>query len=113
MTAIRSGTVGPLEREHEPDLLTSIGKAVGAGMSLRLFEAVPELAPSHSLDVDSDDNVALRAWWALVMFTQWNSASRSVPVLVDQDTAVVLPGLRYITGDLVYDLARKPSAASF
>jgi hypothetical protein len=112
MAAIRSGTVGPLEREHKPYFSVIIGTAVGAGVSLRLFEMVPDPAPSHGLDVDSDDNVALRAWWALVMFTQWNSVSRSVPVLVDQDTAVVSPGLRYITGDPVYDLARKSSAAS-
>lgn len=112
MAAIRSGTLGPLEREHEPDLSAIIGKAVGAGVSLRLFEMVPDPAPSHGLDLDSDDNVALRAWWALVMFTQWNSISRSVPVLVDQDTAVILPGLRYITGDPVHHLARKSSAAS-
>lgn len=111
MAAIRSGTLGPLEREHEPDLAAIVGKAVGAGVSLRLFEMVPDPAPSQGLDVDSDDNVALRAWWTLVVFTQWNSISRSVPVLIDQDTAVILPGLRYITGDPVYHLARKSSAS--
>ena len=59
MIAIRAGTLGPVERKHEPDVSTITGQAVGAGVALRLWEAVPDPAPSHGLDVDSDDNVEI------------------------------------------------------
>ncbi|KAK0641069.1 hypothetical protein B0T16DRAFT_430990 [Cercophora newfieldiana] len=81
-----------------------IGKAAGIGLSQKLHLASPDPVPSLEFDPDSDHNVALRAWWALVSFDRWHAIATGVPVSISNDTAVVLPGLRYIVGDGAYQL---------
>ncbi|KAK0617090.1 hypothetical protein B0T14DRAFT_433968 [Immersiella caudata] len=83
-----------------------ITKAAGIGYSHRIYRAQPDPIPGPEFDPDSDHNVALRAWWTLVMFDRWNSIATGVPMYINNDTAILLPGLGPIVGDGVWQLLR-------
>jgi hypothetical protein len=90
-----------------PSKAEILGRAVGLGYSMRLYLREVESAASPELDPNSDDNVALRAWWVLVMLDRWNAVGTATPTLINNDSVVVLPGLRHIVGDVVFALIRK------
>jgi len=104
MMALDQEYRGRLRSSPGPALL---GKAAGLGYSLRLHLATPDSVPSPELDPDSDHNVALRAWWTLVAFDRWNAIGTGVPTIISNETAVILPGLKHIVGEGVYQLIRK------
>lgn len=84
-----------------------ISKARGIGVSQKLHLASPDPILSPEFDPDSDHSVALRAWWVLVAFDRWHAIATGVPTAIGNDTAVLLPGLKLIVGDGVYQLLRK------
>lgn len=84
-----------------------LGKAVGLGYAMRLHLREVEPLDSPELDPNSDDNVALRAWWVLVMLDRWNAVGTATPLLVGEHNVVILPGLSHIVGDVVLALIRK------
>lgn len=81
-----------------------IGKAAGVAYLLKLHQTQPEAEPGPNFDPDSDDNVALRAWWTLVAFDRWNAIGAGLPPLIHDSVTTILPGLRYIVGDAGYEL---------
>lgn len=90
-----------------PSKAEIIGRAVGLGYSMRLHLSEVDPDANPELDPNSDDNVALRAWWVLVMLDRWNAVGTAMPTLINNDSVVVLPGLKHIVGDVVYALIRK------
>ena len=87
--------------------LMILGKAAGLGYAMRLHLAAPDPIPGPELDPDSDANVMLRAWWMLVVLDRWNAIGTGSPAVINNDMLMILPGLRYIMGDVVYQLISK------
>ncbi|KAK4100492.1 hypothetical protein N658DRAFT_472962 [Parathielavia hyrcaniae] len=87
----------------KPEIL---GRAVGHGYSMRIQHRVidPDLSPE--LDPNSDDNVALRAWWVLAMLDRWNAVGTATPTLISNDNIVIQPGLKHVVGEVVFTLIR-------
>ncbi|KAK4230194.1 glucose transport transcription regulator RGT1 [Podospora fimiseda] len=83
-----------------------LGKAVGLGYSMRLHLREIEPLDSPELDPNSDDNVALRAWWVLFMLDRWNAVGTATPSMISIDSVLILPGLKHIVGDVVLALIR-------
>ncbi len=83
-----------------------LGRAVGLGFSMKLYLREIDPDPNPELDPNSDDNVALRAWWVLVMLDRWNAVSTATPLLISNDNVVDRPGLLHIAGDVVLCLTR-------
>ena len=59
MAAAKNQAGGPSKSEI-------LGRAVGLGLSMRLYLREVDSEPGPDFDPNSDDNVALRAWWVLV-----------------------------------------------
>ncbi|KAK4130944.1 hypothetical protein BT67DRAFT_409669 [Trichocladium antarcticum] len=87
-----------------PSKAEIIGRAVGLAYSMRLHLRQVDPDASPELDPNSDDNVALRAWWVLVMLDRWNAIGTATPTLINNESVVTLPGLKHIVGDVVYAL---------
>ncbi|RYP85737.1 hypothetical protein DL769_000911 [Monosporascus sp. CRB-8-3] len=109
LMAIATDNYGPssLKGEHggasKPSVL---GRAVGLAYSMRLHIPRKEIDSDVEFDVDSDENVATRAWWTLVMLDRWNAISTSSPLFIPNDSVVIVPSLEPLLGDGVYHLAR-------
>jgi len=100
------------EQGNSPPKLVTLGKAAGLGLAMKLHRAKPGAVANPDLDPDSDDNVALRAWWTLCAFDQWNAIATGVPAIVGSNITVVMPGLKHVVGDCVYRLIRKNLSAT-
>ncbi|RYP75829.1 hypothetical protein DL771_002093 [Monosporascus sp. 5C6A] len=109
LMAIATDNYGPpsLKGEHggasKPSVL---GRAVGLAYSMRLHIPRKDIDSDAEFDVDSDENVATRAWWTLVMLDRWNAISTSSPLFIPNDSVVIVPSLELLLGDGVYHLAR-------
>ncbi len=90
-----------------PSKTEILGRAVGLGFSMKLYLREVDPDPNPDMDPNSDDNVALRAWWVLVMLDRWNAVSTATPLLISNDNVVDRPGLQHIAGDVVFCLIRK------
>ncbi|KAK8111456.1 uncharacterized protein PG998_007913 [Apiospora kogelbergensis] len=105
--AIATDNYGPgsLKGEHGGAAKASIlGRAVGLAYSMRLH--VAQVDQVQDLDLDSDENVAVRAWWTLVSLDRWNAISTASPLLIPNDSVVILPGLSSLLGENGYHLVR-------
>ncbi|KAK3292510.1 uncharacterized protein B0H64DRAFT_229828 [Chaetomium fimeti] len=83
-----------------------LGRAVGLGYSMRVHSRTVDPNPNPELDPDSDDNVALRAWWVLIMLDRWHALGMARPALIARELVVPRPGLEHIVGEAVYALIR-------
>ncbi|KAK3902679.1 glucose transport transcription regulator RGT1 [Staphylotrichum tortipilum] len=83
-----------------------LGRAIGLGLSMRLYLREVDSEPGPDFDPNSDDNVALRAWWVLVMLDRWHAVGSAMPLMFGNDSFVDQPGLTHITGDAVFWLIR-------
>ncbi|KAK8046542.1 hypothetical protein PG996_014606 [Apiospora saccharicola] len=107
LIAIATDNYGPgsLNGEHGGAAKASIlGRAVGLAYSMRLH--VSQVDQGQDLDPDSDENVAVRAWWTLISLDRWNAISTASPLLIPNDSVVILPGLGSLLGDNGYHLVR-------
>ncbi|KAI1741590.1 hypothetical protein F4680DRAFT_69762 [Xylaria scruposa] len=107
LMAIATDNYGPpsLKGEHGgPSKASILGRAVGLAYSLRLHMA--SLDASSHVQGDSDENIAIRTWWTLVMLDRWNAISTASPLLIPNDSVVILPGLASLLGESVYHLTR-------
>ncbi|KAK8855795.1 transcriptional regulatory protein [Apiospora arundinis] len=107
LIAIATDNYGPgsLKGEHGGAAKASIlGRAVGLAYSMRLH--VAQVDQAQDLDLDSDENVAVRAWWTLVSLDRWNAISTASPLLIPNDSVVILPGLSSLLGENGYHLVR-------
>ncbi|KAI1850442.1 hypothetical protein JX266_004300 [Neoarthrinium moseri] len=109
LIAISADNYGPssLKGEHGgPAKAATLGRAVGLAYSMRLHLSQVGSNLDVELDPDSDDNVATRAWWTLVMLDRWNAISTASPLFIPNASVVILPGLLGLLGENVYHLAR-------
>ncbi|KAK4249709.1 hypothetical protein C7999DRAFT_39194 [Corynascus novoguineensis] len=89
-----------------PSKAEILGRAVGLGYSMDIYRWPVDPHPNSELDTNSDDNVALRAWWVLVMLDRWHALGMAKPPLIANQAGVARPGLKHIVGDAVYALIR-------
>ncbi|KAM7207291.1 hypothetical protein V8F20_002353 [Naviculisporaceae sp. PSN 640] len=75
-------------------------RAVGVGIAMKLYLA--QIDPNPGPDPEEDGNVAIRAWWTLIMLDRWNAMGTASLSLVSNDSVVVVPGLRHVVGDVVF-----------
>ncbi|KAI0449105.1 hypothetical protein F5B21DRAFT_64976 [Xylaria acuta] len=107
LMAIATDNYGPpsLKGEHGgPSKASILGRAVGLAYSMRLHMA--SLDASSHVQGDSDESIAIRTWWALVMLDRWNAVSTASPLFIPNDSVVILPGLVLVLGESVYHLTR-------
>lgn len=110
LTAIATDNYGPssLKGEHGGASKSSVlGRAVGLAYSMRLHMPRLETSSDVELDPESDENVATRAWWTLIMLDRWNAISTSSPLFIPNDSVVIVPSLSTLLGEGVYHLARE------
>ncbi|CZT07565.1 related to RGT1 Regulator of glucose-induced genes [Rhynchosporium agropyri] len=82
-----------------------LGGAVGIAYSMRLHFH----KPSHLMgedDPDTDDRLARRLWWSLVIMDRWHASSTASPSLIPDSSVVVYPEDQALLGDNLYQLAR-------
>lgn len=90
-----------------PSKAEVLGRAVGLAYSMKLFARQAEQDTNPEPDPNSDDNVALRAWWVLAMLDRWNAAGMGTPPFISNDNIAVVPWLKPVVGEAVFSLIRK------
>ncbi|KAI1427888.1 hypothetical protein F5Y12DRAFT_125074 [Xylaria sp. FL1777] len=109
LMAIATDNYGPpsLKGEHGgPSKASILGRAVGLAYSMRLHLASLDASSQEPRDGDSDESIAIRTWWTLVMLDRWNALSTASPLFIPNDSVVILPGLVSVLGENVYHLTR-------
>ncbi|KAI8628421.1 hypothetical protein F5Y19DRAFT_138750 [Xylariaceae sp. FL1651] len=109
LTAIGTDNYGPssLKGEHGgPSKASVLGRAVGLAYSMRLHLASLDTSTDVEPDDDSDESIAIRAWWTLVMLDRWNAISTASPLFIPNDSVVILPGLIPLLGENGYHVIR-------
>ena len=96
-----------------PSKAEMVGRAVGLAHSMNLRVKAAKLDASSPLDPDTDSNWAVRAWWVLVMLDRWTALGAATPALIDNDSAVIVPALKQLVGEVVYHLIREYSLLFF
>jgi hypothetical protein len=110
LMAIGTDNYGPscLKGEHGgPSKGSMLGRAVGLAYTMRLHMASLGTSTDIEQDNDSDESIAIRTWWTLVMLDRWNAISTASPLLIPNDSVVILPGLISVLGENVYHVIRK------
>ncbi|KAI2468180.1 hypothetical protein F4781DRAFT_277785 [Annulohypoxylon bovei var. microspora] len=96
-----------LKGEHGgPSKASILGRAVGLAYTMRLHVSGLETTLDGQLESDSSENIAIRAWWTLIMLDRWNAISTASPLFIPNDSVVILPNLNSVLGENVYHLAR-------
>ncbi|KAI1088138.1 hypothetical protein F5B19DRAFT_27431 [Rostrohypoxylon terebratum] len=99
--------VPSLKGEHGgPSKASILGRAVGLAYTMRLHVSGLEATLDSQLESDSSENIAIRAWWTLIMLDRWNAISTASPLFIPNDSVVILPSLVPVLGENVYHLAR-------
>lgn len=109
LIVISTDNYGPTSLKGEqgsPSKPMTLGRAVGLANTLRLHAAQVNNNVDGVLDTDSDDNVAIRAWWSLVMLDRWNAISTASTMYIPNDSVVILPILKDLLGENVYHHVR-------
>lgn len=105
LMAIEAGSRGPATKSQAgPSQSAWLGSAVGLAYVLKLHSLTPSEKES---DADSDDKLARRVWWCLVIMDKWHASSTTSPLLIPDRTAILNFQDRTLLGDQLYQLARK------
>lgn len=90
-----------LTREHEgPAKTTLLGRAAGLAYSMGIPHEAMTLNPVG--DVESDQYIRVRAWWALVILDRWNAISTATPLVIAGDSIVLPHNLKPVLGEANY-----------
>ena len=89
-----------------------LGSAVGLAYSMKLHTHKTSSQQSDN-DPDSEDKLARRIWWSLVIMDRWHAASTSSPLLIPDTSVVVYPEDQALLGENLYQLARKSTNREF
>lgn len=108
MLVIETGCLGVTASRSQPGPTQSmvLGNAVGLAYSMKLHLARAEDIMAEA-DDESDDKLARRAWWTLVILDRFHASSTASPQMIPDISAVLLPEDQTILGDVLYNLARK------
>lgn len=82
------------------------GSAVSFAYSMKLHAQKIPIQQSEN-DSDSDERLARRIWWSLVIMDRWRAASESCPLLIPDTSVVIFQEDQALLGENVYQLARK------
>lgn len=82
--------------------LLSRAVALANTMKLWRFNPVEEIQAS-----DSEDMLALRIWWSLVLMDRWYAAGTGKPAQIPDSSVVIPPGLENAVGEICFNFIRK------
>jgi hypothetical protein len=108
LLAIEADAHGPPANRTQsgPTQSVWLGSAVGLAYSMKLHMPTPiDTAPDS--DMDSDEKVARRTWWSLVILDRYHASSTSSPVMIPDTSVVLLPDDQHVFGEDTYHLASK------
>lgn len=83
-----------------------LGSAVGLAYSLKLHQYRPQEFVALE-DQDSDERLARKVWWALVIMDRWHASSTSSPVLIPDGSVVLSLDDHVLLGESLYQVARE------
>jgi len=108
LLAIQAGNYAPNSRgQASPSRSFWLGSALGFAHTMKLhLHRPPDKATEN--DPDSDEKLARRIWWTLVIMDRWHASSTASPLMIPDESVVVYPDDQALLGDTVYHLARKP-----
>ncbi|EJT73853.1 hypothetical protein GGTG_07708 [Gaeumannomyces tritici R3-111a-1] len=111
LLAIEADNHGPaaLRGQHgSPSKTSYLGRAVAVAyaMGLRTAQVMEDGWPEPDSDPESEDMVALRAWWSLVALDRFNAVGTAQGLLVPQGSIHVGPGLRNLLGEAGYQFVK-------
>ena len=112
LLAIEAGNRGPVSN-GQATLPQSVwlGSAIGLAHSMKLYiNKSPEKQSDN--DTDSDDRLARRVWWSLVIMDRFHATSAGNPLQIPDYCVVLLPEDQALLGDVLYQLARKSPSPS-
>ena len=107
LLAIEAGNRGPvLNGQASLPQSVWLGTAIGLAYSMKLHvNKSPDKQTEN--DADSDDKLARRIWWSLVIMDRFHATSAGSPLLIPDNCVVPLPEDQTLLGDVLYQLARK------
>ncbi|KZF21047.1 hypothetical protein L228DRAFT_248804 [Xylona heveae TC161] len=79
-----------------------IGSAVGLAYNMRLHT----IRCRTEGDADTDEKIARRNWWNLVILDRWHACSTSSPLFISDTNVVLLPEDQWLLGDSTFHLTR-------
>ena len=92
-----------------PTLPFLVARAIALANTMKLWKQTSlELAS----ELDSDDQLAMRVWWSLVLVDRWHAAGTGKPSQIPDSSVVVPSGLESIVGDTCFHLIRKSTQIS-
>ena len=107
LMAIEADNRGPISK-CQTGLSQSVwlGSAVGLAYSMKLHVYKSPDKQTEN-DADSEDKLARRVWWCLVMMDKWHASSTSSPLLIPDGTVILSSEDQALLGDQLYHLARE------
>lgn len=110
LMAIEADRLGPpaVRGQPGPPKAVWLGSAVGLAYHLRLHSnrSSEKMMTPKDDDVDSDERIGRRNWWALVMLDRWHASSTSSPLLIPDTSVGLLPEDQVLLGDSPFHLSR-------
>ncbi|PHH86622.1 hypothetical protein CDD83_9977 [Cordyceps sp. RAO-2017] len=79
-----------------------LARTVALANSMKLWK----LAPADTTDPDSEDMLALKLWWSIIMMDRWHAAGTGKPALIPDSSVVARAGLQTILGEVCFHLTR-------
>ena len=95
-----SGHLGPSSDEI-------LGAAYGFIQQMKLLHDIPHIKRYSDGDPDSNEILARRAWWVLVVFDQWHACSIPRKLLIHDTGEELTLDDRAILGESAYLFARE------
>lgn len=80
-------------------------RAVAAANAMNLWASMP--GPQAGAEKDTEENVAARAWWAVVNLDRWSAAGFGNPGLVGAHSAVLATSLKDMVSPTAFELFRE------
>jgi hypothetical protein len=98
--ATMRGQLGPSRAEW-------LGRAIGMAYFMKLHAQRQNVEGRWGDgDPDSDEKLARRAWWILMILDRWHACSTSSPLLIPEANCSLLPEDQLVLGESGYHLAR-------
>ncbi len=98
--ATMRGQLGPPRAEW-------LGRAVGVAYFMKLHVQRQNVESRWGDgDPDSDEKLARRSWWILIILDHWHACSTSSPLLIPDTSCTLLPEDQLVLGESGYHLAR-------
>jgi len=106
LMAIEAGNRPPSRGQGGSSQSIWLGSAIGLAHYLKLYLQQPPEKNSEG-DHDSDDKMARRIWWSIIIMDRWHASSRSRPLLIPDASVAVCAGDQSLLGEHLYQFARK------